>query len=182
VGATLPDFELPDENGELHRLSDLQGDDVLVLMLGRGEHCPRERQHQRELLKLQEWSAVGFTQLVTVLPNDLHDVYKLKISTGASWTWLADTDLEVQRTLGIAEYTDPIHSANVPHTLILSPGLKIERVYVGYWFWGRPSAYTLWDDLREVFMRIKPDFDPTTPAAKRAWKEAVAAGAVPAHR
>ena len=44
-GMTLPDFELPDENGELHRLSELQGDDPMILLLGRGEHCPRERQH-----------------------------------------------------------------------------------------------------------------------------------------
>ena len=69
VGAALPDFELPDENGELHRLSELQGDDAMVLMLGRGEHCPRERQHQREMLKLYEWCSVAFTQLVTVLPE-----------------------------------------------------------------------------------------------------------------
>jgi peroxiredoxin len=182
VGATLPDFELPDENGELQRLSELQGDDVLVLALGRGEHCPRERQHQRELLRFHEWSSVGFVQLVTVLPNDLHDVYKLKISTGAHWTWLADTELEVQQALDIGEYTDPIHAANVPHTLILSPGLKIEKVYVGYWFWGRPSAYRLWDDLEQLFRTLKADFDPTTPAARRAWKELEASGMIPAHR
>jgi len=182
VGATLHDFELPDENGELHRLSELQGDDAMILMLGRGEHCPRERQHQREMLEVWEWCAVAFTQMVTVLPNDLHDVYKLKISTGASWTYLADTDLVVQRALDIAEYTDPLHPANVPHTLLLSPGLVIEQIYVGYWFWGRPSPYRLWDDLGELYRRIKPDFDPTTPSARAAYKAAVANGAVPAHR
>ena len=58
-GMTLPDFELPDENGDLHRLSELQGDDCLVLMLGRGEHCPRERQQQREMIKFHEWCPVG---------------------------------------------------------------------------------------------------------------------------
>ena len=31
-GLTLPDFERPDENGDLHRLSDLQGDNCLVLI------------------------------------------------------------------------------------------------------------------------------------------------------
>jgi peroxiredoxin len=67
VGDTLPDFELPDEEGTSHRLSELQGDDVMVLLLGRGEHCPRERQHQRELLKFYEWCSVAFTKLVTVL-------------------------------------------------------------------------------------------------------------------
>ncbi|HEX3290364.1 MAG TPA: redoxin domain-containing protein [Gaiella sp.] len=181
-GATLPDFELPDENGDLHRLSDLQGDDAMVLMLGRGEHCPRERQHQREMLRFHEWASVAFTQLVTVLPNELHDVYKLKISTGAHWTYLADTDLEVQTALGTREYTDPIHAANVPHTLLLAPGLVIDKVYVGYWFWGRPSPYRLWDDLGDLFRRIKPDFDPTTEEAKAAWEEAKRNGAVPAHR
>jgi peroxiredoxin len=182
VGATLPDFELPDENGVLHRLSELQGDDAMVLMLGRGEHCPRERQHQREMLRFYEWASVGFTQLVTVLPNDLHDVYKLKISTGAHWTYLADAELVIQKALDIREYTDPIHDANVPHTLLLAPGLEIDKVYVGYWFWGRPSPYRLWDDLGDLFMRTKPDFDPTTKAAKAAWDASVAAGAVPAHR
>jgi peroxiredoxin len=181
VGHTLPDFELPDENGELHRLSELQGDNVVVLMLGRGEHCPRERQHQHEMLKFYEWCSVAFTELVTVLPNELHDVFKLKISTGAHWTWLADTELEVQNALDIREYTDPIHDANVPHTIVLSPGLKIEFVYVGYWFWGRPSPYKLWDDLEGLFRRLKADFDPTTAQARAAWKELEAAGQVPAH-
>ena len=37
-GSVLPDFTLPDENGVMHRLSELQGDDAMILMLGRGEH------------------------------------------------------------------------------------------------------------------------------------------------
>ena len=182
VGGTLPDFVLPDENGDVHRLSELQGDDAMILMLGRGEHCPRERQHQREMVKVYEWCSVAFTQMVTVLPNELHDVFKLKISTGAHWTYLADTDLEVQTKLDIREYTDPLHPANVPHTLLLQPGLVIDKVYVGYWFWGRPSPYQLWEDLGDLFRRIKPDFDPTTPRAKAAYKTAVANGAVAVHR
>src|SRR5438093_11228203 len=112
-GAVLPDYELPDENGDTHRLSALQGDDSMVLMLGRGEHCPRERQHQFEMLKLQQWEPVAFTQMVTVLPNDLHDTHKMKIATGAQWTYLADTDLEVQTALDIREYTDMHHAATV---------------------------------------------------------------------
>ena len=42
VGMTLPDFQLPDQDGTLRKLSDLQGDNAMVLMLGRGEHCPVE--------------------------------------------------------------------------------------------------------------------------------------------
>jgi peroxiredoxin len=178
VGSTIRDFELPDENGDMHKLSELQGDNFLVLHLSRGEHCPRERQHHRELLRFHERCSVAFTELVSVLPNQLHDVFKLKISTGAHWTFLADRDLEVQRHFDINEYTDTHHDyAGVPHTLILSPGLKLEKVYVGYWFWGRPSPEQLWLDLQELTIELKEDYDPTLPEVRAKWEEARTAGA-----
>ncbi len=173
-GAVLPDFRLPDDAGVMRRLSELQGDNAMVLMLGRGEHCPRERRHQREMITFYEWCAVAFTQLVTVLPNNLHDVHKLRISIGANWPFLSDGELEVQRALEIDEYTDPHHPATVPHTLVLAPGLLIDKVYVGYWFWGRPSPYRLWEDLADLFRRIKPDFDPLTDEALAEWAESEA--------
>jgi hypothetical protein len=96
-GAVLPDFELPDQDGVKRRLSQLQGSDAMVLLLGRGEHCPRERQHQREMIRFHQWCAVADTQLVPVLPNDVHDMFKLRASTGAYWTFLNGADLTVQR-------------------------------------------------------------------------------------
>jgi len=171
-GAVLPDFTLPDQDGVKRRLSELQGDGAMVLSLGRGEHCPRERQHQQELVRFHQWCPVAFTSLVTVLPNDLHDVFRLRSSTGAFWTYLSDADLELQRALEIEEYTDPHHAATVPHTVVLAPGLVVEKVYVGYWFWGRPTPEQLWADLGELFHRIKPDFDPTTAQARAAWAAA----------
>jgi peroxiredoxin len=178
IGSTIPDFELPDENGAPHKLSDLQGDNYLVLHLSRGEHCPRERQMHRELLRFHEWCSVAFTELVSILPNGLHDVSKLKISTGAHWTFLADEDLAVQAHFDINEYTDTHHdNAGVPHTLILSPGLRIEKVYVGYWFWGRPSPEQLWLDLQELTMRQKDDYDPTLPEVRARWEAAQLEGA-----
>ena len=178
IGARFPDFVLPDENGTRHRLSTLQGEDSMVLHLSRGEHCPRERMHHRELLRFHELCSVAFTQLVSLLPNTLHDVYKMKISTGAHWTFLADEDLEVREALDIGEYTDTHHdNAVVPHTLILAPGLVIDRVYVGYWFWGRPSVDQLWADLGDLHRRIKPDFDPTVAEVREAWEAERAVGA-----
>jgi peroxiredoxin len=168
-GAILPDFALPDDAGTMHTLSELQGDDAMVLMLGRGEHCPRERQHQFEMVRFSQWCPVAFTRVVTVLPNDLHDTNKMRIATGALWTYLSDGDLEVQRALEIEEYTDTHHAATVPHTLVLAPGLVIEKVYVGYWYWGRPSPYQLWADLQGMFQRIKPDFDPTVAEVREEW-------------
>lgn len=170
-GDTFPDFELPDENGAMHRLSDLQGNNPMVLQLGRGEHCPRERQHHRELLKFYEWCELLEGELVTIVPNNLHDTLKLKMTTGAHWTFLADVDLEVRSALGIEEYVDDHHTASVPHTVVLAPGLVIFKVYVGFWFWGRPSIYDLWADLRELRQQYDYNFDPLVPEARARWYE-----------
>ena len=169
-GATIPDFELPDEDGVLHRLSELQGGNPMVLLLGRGEHCPRERQHQREMLKFHEWCATALTELVTIVPNHLHDLKRLRMTTGAHWPFLSDAERVVQRAFDIEEYVDTHHeTATVPHTVVLAPGLVVEKVYVGFWFWGRPSPYDLWADLRELRKRVNPDFDPTLPDVRDAW-------------
>jgi len=124
------------------------------------------------MVTFHQWCAVAFTELVTVLPNNLRDTNKMRIATGAYWTFLADADLQVQHTLDIREYTDPHHDATVPHTVVLAPGLVIDKVYVGYWFWGRPSTHQLWADLQDLFRRTKADFDPTRPEVRAAWEQA----------
>jgi peroxiredoxin len=169
-GDTFPDFELPDENGDMHRLSELQGGNPMVVQLGRGQHCPRERQHHRELLKFHEWCGVLESELVTIVPNNLHDTLKLKMTTGAHWKFLADVDLKVRETLGIEEYVDDRHTASVPHTVVLSPNLEIHKIYVGFWFFGRPSVYDLWADMRDVRMRHDYNFDPLAPGVREEWE------------
>ncbi len=176
AGAVLPDFELPDHTGELRRLSDLQAGEPMVLLLSRGKHCPREQQHHRELLRFWEWCQVAYTKMVTIAANDLHDLASFRIAVAATWPFLSDADRMVQRTLDIQEYTDPFHDPLVPHTLVLAPNLVIDKVYVGYWFWGRPSAYDLWADMRDLHRRIKPDFDPTVDEVRRDWERMHAAG------
>jgi peroxiredoxin len=169
-GDTFPDFELPDENGDMHRLSELQGGNPMVVQLGRGQHCPRERQHHRELLKFHEWCGVLESELVTIVPNNLHDTLKLKMTTGAHWTFLADADLEVRAALGIEEYVDDRHTASVPHTVVLAPNLEIHKIYVGFWFFGRPSVYDLWADMRDIRMRHDYNFDPLAPGVREEWE------------
>ena len=115
---------------------------------------------------------MAYTALVTVLPNDQHDVNKLRDSTGAFWPYLCDTDLAVQTALDIREYTDTPHGATVLHAIVLGPGLVIDEIYVGYWLWGRPSAEDLWADLRDLHRRIRADYDPTVPEVRSAWEAA----------
>lgn len=85
-GARFPDYALPDQTGARRRLSELQGDDPVALVLARGGYCPKE--HLQHV-----WMAAMGRQ----------------VRLGASWPFLSDEGRTVQRDLDIAEYTDPEH-------------------------------------------------------------------------
>jgi len=57
----------------------------------------------------------------------------------------------------------------IPHTLVLEPGLRTYKVYMGYWFWGRHSVTELWHGLRDVTRRVRADWDISTPELRTAW-------------
>ena len=151
----FPDFELADTTGAMRRLSDLQGGDPLVLLVSRGRHCLCEQRHHRELRPFWEWCQVGYTDMVTIAASDLHDLNSFRIAVAAGWPFLSDAGRVVQRTLDIEKYADPFHDPLAPLSLVLAPDLVIDEVYVEYRFWGRPSSYDLWADLRDLHRRIK---------------------------
>ena len=150
-GGIFPDYQLPDQTGKVCKLSQLQGDDPLILTLARGNYCPKEHQQHLELAAFYPKIAV------------------FRLSVGAQWTFLSDPGRTVQKDLDIQEYTDPEHNPMIPHTLVLKPGLVIYSVYNGYWFWGRPSVIDLWHDLRAVTSEIRPDWDLNAPGLREAW-------------
>jgi peroxiredoxin len=164
-GATFPDYELSDQDGVTRRLSELQGDDPMILVLSRGRFCPKDQQQHLELVELGPRIDVAYTKVVTISTDDPVEAAEMRRETGADWPFLSDTERVIQKDLEIREETDPYHDPMVPHTLVLAPGLKVHAVYCGYYFWGRPSRDEIWRDLREVFKQTKPDFDPTSAAA-----------------
>ncbi len=168
-GGRFPDYELPDETGKLRSLSELQGDDPLVLTLSRGHFCPKEHQQHLALAAFYPKIAVAYTQVVTISTDDHHTLQEFRASLGAQWTFLSDPDRTIQKDLDIQEYTDPEHNPMIPHTLVLKPGLIVHKVYNGYWFWGRPSIADLWLDLRAVSSEIRPDWDLSKPGLREAW-------------
>src|SRR4029078_2531332 len=108
-------------------------------------------------------------QVATTAPDSNQTLQEIRASVGAPWTFLSDPDRRVQKDLDIQEYTDPDHDPMIPHTLVLKPGLVIHLMYNGYWFWGRPSVYDLWRDLRAASSVIRPDWDLSTPRLRDAW-------------
>ena len=169
-GGVFPDYALPDHTETVRTLSELQGPDPLVLTLARGNYCPKEhRQHLEMAELLEDKAAVGYTKIVTISTDDHHTLLEFRASVGAHWTFLSDPGRLVQRDLDIQEYTDPDNDPMIPHTLVLGPGLVVHSVYNGYWFWGRPSVYDLWRDLRAVTAEIRPDWDLSAPGLREAW-------------
>ena len=62
-GGTFPDYALPDHASAMRRLSELQGDDPLILTLARGHYCPKEHQQHLELAGFYPKIAVAYTQI-----------------------------------------------------------------------------------------------------------------------
>jgi hypothetical protein len=83
----------------------------------------------------------------------------------------SDPARKVQKDLDIAEYTDPLHNPMIPHTIVLEPGLVIYKIYMGYWFFGRPTMEDLRQDLRVVIKKCRPDWGISKPELKTAWQE-----------
>lgn len=168
-GARFPDYQLTDHTRKRRRLSELQGNDPMILLLSRGHFCPKDHQQHLELAAFYPKIAVSYTRIVTIATDNLYELNEFRASVGAQWTFLSDQRRIVQKDLDIAEYTDPTHDPMIPHTLVLEPGLIVHSIYNGYWFWGRPSPDDLRRDLRAVTAKVRPDWDITEPSLRAAW-------------
>ena len=168
-GAIFPDYSLTDHTGRRRTLSELQGPDPLILVLGRGGFCPKDRRQAEGLVELHREMEVGYCRLVTISTDNLVQTNEYRAGVDAHWTFLSDAGRTVQKDLDIAEYTDPAHNPMIPHTLVLEPGLVISKIYMGYWFFGRPTQEELRQDLRAVTKKCRPDWDISGAELKAAW-------------
>ena len=71
-GNTFPDYQLPDQTSTMRRLSEVQGDDPLILTLARGHYCPKEHQQHLQLASFYPKIAVAYTQIATISTDDHH--------------------------------------------------------------------------------------------------------------
>ncbi len=179
AGATFPDYELPDQRGKHRTLSELQGADPLLLVLSRGGFCPRERRQHEGLVQLYRELQIGYCRLVTISTDNLLETNEFRSGAGAGWTFLSDPGRKLQKDLDIAEYTDPHHDPMIPHTLVLEPGLRVYKIYDGYWFFGRPTVEELRLDLRATLRRCRPDWDISSAEQRAAWSKGEKAGFYP---
>src|SRR5271163_263027 len=157
-GAAFPDYELSDHTAKRRKLSELQGQHPMVLVLGRGGYCPKDRRQHEGLVQLHPEIEVGYCRLVTISTDSIVEINEFRSGVGAHWPFLSDPRRTVQKELDIAEYTDPVHNPMIPYTIVLEPGLVVHKTYNGYWFFGRPTMEELRQDLRAVTRKCTPDW------------------------
>ena len=170
-GTVFPDYELSDQTGRHRKLSELQGQHPMVLILSRGGFCPKDRRHAEGLLQIHREMEVGYCRLVTISTDNITQTNEYRTGIGAHWPFLSDPRRIVQKDLDIAEYTDPVNNPMIPHVIVLEPGLIIHKIYNGYWYFGRPTMEELRQDLRAVSEKCRPDWDITTAELKASWRD-----------
>src|SRR5580692_8878505 len=96
-GGTFPDFELLDHTNTPRKLSELQGDDPLILTLARGHYCPKDHQQHLELAFFYPKISVAYTKIATISTDDHHTSQEFRASVGAQWPFLSDPEQKVQK-------------------------------------------------------------------------------------
>ena len=70
-GSVFPDYELSDHTAKRRKLSELQGQDPMIVVLGRGGYCPKDRRQAEGLVELHRELEVGYCRLVTITTDNL---------------------------------------------------------------------------------------------------------------
>ena len=98
-GAIFPDYELSDHAAKRRKLSELQGQNPMVLVLSRGGFCPKDRRQAERLLELHREMEVGYCRLVTISTDNITETNEYRSGVGAHWPFLSDTRRIVQKDL-----------------------------------------------------------------------------------
>jgi peroxiredoxin len=83
-GGLFPDYELTDHTKKRRRLSDLQGNEPMILVLARGSYCPKDQQQHRLLAGFHPEVAVASTSIVTVSTDNIAVTREFRASVGAN--------------------------------------------------------------------------------------------------
>ena len=166
-GGVFPDYELPDHTGKPCKLSELQGDDPLILTLARGHYCPKEHQQHLELaafypkLRCRTLRSLRSPPTITIL---CRNSVRPSEPSGHSF-WTPREQSEGSRHPGVhrpgAQPDDPAYAR-------AQAGPRDLQHYNGYWYWGRPSVIDLWHDCAWT-SQIRPDWDLSRRGLREAW-------------
>ena len=159
VGNKFPNFELPDQNSENQKLSQLLRGFPGVLIFSRGYYCPKDRHQLSNYVKyFQPEMRVNYTKMITVSVDNSMNTNEMRDALAADWPFLMDSDRRLLHELQMVDDTDPVHGeVYIPYVFILNGDRTIHKIYNGWWYLGRPTVDELRMDLRAV-MSQRPDW------------------------
>ncbi len=158
-GQRFPDLDLPDHTGRPRLLSEVAGGDPLTLLFSRGWWCPKEQRHLREVTALQDEFEVAYTRMVVVSIDAPEVQAAFRAGLGARFVFLSDAERRWLVQLDLLEESDTVHRPYRPTAFALYPDLTIHAAYDGYWYWGRPTAEDLRQDMRAISRAVREDFE-----------------------
>jgi cold shock CspA family protein/peroxiredoxin len=170
VGDRFPEFELPNHDNQLTKLSQFTQPSLmdkklrfldgypLILVFYRGFFCPRDRQQLWQLVQFQGELAVNYCKLVTVSVDAPLVQAAFRAGLGAQWSFLSDEKREIIKQIKILDETEGEYAYRAqPYTFVLRPDLTIHKLYNGWFFVGRPTIEELRLDLRAI-MEARSDY------------------------
>ena len=154
VGATAPDFMLPDVDGTSVRLSDLLGHGPVVVVFYRGAWCPycnlQLRAYQRLLPQLKASGA----SLVAILPQLPDGSLSTRKKGSLEFPVLSDVGSVVAKAFGVAYAVPPAVQAM---SLGFGNDLAVKNG-TGGWMLPIPATYVIARDARVALAHVDADY------------------------
>ncbi|MGB7684605.1 MAG: thioredoxin-dependent thiol peroxidase [Solirubrobacterales bacterium] len=131
AGDKAPDFELPDQNGELVRLSDLEGQTVVLYFYPRADTpgCTTQACGVRD--RSAEYAAAG-VRVIGVSPDEVGAIEKFAGKYDLEFTLLADADHAVAEAYGAwveKSMYGKKYMGVARATFIIGPDGKVAKVF-----------------------------------------------------
>jgi peroxiredoxin len=154
AGKTLPDFLLPDADGNLISLASLLEDGPLVLSLNRGHWCPWCRLELRAMRDIYRQVRAEGAQFISIIPETASYSVKLTADNQLPFKVLTDLDLGYSLSLGLMIWVGPKIKS-----LYSSTGLDLALFQRNEaWMLPIPATFVLSRDGIVIARFVDPDF------------------------
>ncbi|WP_353217753.1 peroxiredoxin-like family protein [Sandarakinorhabdus sp.] len=152
VGDVMPDFMLPDHDGQMVTLERLIGSGPAVLVFHRGHWCPYCRLTMAGMAEIE--ARLAPHALAAISPERQQYTRALRASAGAGFPFLSDVGSGYALSLNLAVWVDDAMAR-----LIASSGLDIPE-YQGTagWIMPIPAVFIVGTDGRVIARHIDPDY------------------------
>lgn len=154
VGATLPDFMLPDQQGRFVSLAALRAEGPVIVAFLRGHWCPYCRITAGALAEIAERARARSGRIVAICPEGRAFTAALGNDTGGAFPILSDHDNGYALSINLAIWVDEAMSS-----LIDGAGWNVATYqHNDAWLLPIPAIFLLSRDGRVTFRHVNPDY------------------------